>query len=52
MTDLRCSCVKNGIIRHDKIAEYSDDTVNIKCPHGSIVTLKVIDNKLTIGDSK
>lgn len=46
MTDLRCNCIKNGIGRHDKVAEYNEDTVKIKCPHGSIVTLKIIDGKL------
>jgi hypothetical protein len=42
MTNLRCNCPTHS----DLIAKYNDDTVEIKCKHGKIVRLKVVDGKI------
>lgn len=42
MPDLRCTCTKYN----DKIAEYDDNEVRIKCRHGKIMVLRVVEGKL------
>lgn len=43
MQELRCGCNPN---QNNLLAKYSDTKVEIKCKHGKIIVLEVVNGKL------